>query len=173
MLRWMRVSFLDALHLVKHIKVFNKYTLVVKEFIYIIFDEANDLYSRKEDMYEDDAEILENGMKELNLKERSTQDEDEGTKDTEQEKNTEQEVLQRYSDLPKEWRYAHNHPRDLIIDDPSQGVRTRSSFRDTFNYLVFVPQIKSKYIEEAENDSNWILTMQEELNQFEKIISGY
>ena len=79
------------------------------------------------------------------------------------------EILsQRHSDLSKEWRYTHNHPRDLIKDDPSQGVRTRSSFRDTFDYLIFVSQIESKYIKEAENNSNWMLAMQEELNQFEK-----
>ena len=56
--------------------------------------------------------------------------------------------------LSKEWRYAHNHPRDLIIGDPSQGIRTRASFRDTFDYIIFISQIKPKNIEETENDSN-------------------
>ena len=41
-------------------------------------------------MFEDDTKILENEMMELNLKERSTQDEDEGTMDTKQEKDAEQ-----------------------------------------------------------------------------------
>ena len=62
-------------------RLFNKRTLVVEKSIHIIFDEANDLSSRKKDIFEDDTEILENKIKELNLKERSTQNGDEGTKD--------------------------------------------------------------------------------------------
>ena len=40
--------------------------------------------------------------------------------------------------------------------------------RNLNNCLAFVSQIESKTIEEAENDSNWIITMEEELNQFKR-----
>ena len=73
-------------------------------------------------------------------------------------------ITRKHSDLSKEWRYVHNHPKDLIIGDPSQGVRARASFRDTFDQLAFALQIEPKSIEEAENDSNWMIAMQEELN---------
>ena len=43
-----------------------------------------------------------------------------------------------HDDLSKEWKYAHNYPKVLIIDDPSQGVRTRSIFREIHNYLIFI-----------------------------------
>ena len=67
--------------------------------------------------------------------------------------------------LSKNWKYA-SHPKDLIIGDTSQGVRIRSSMRNLNNYLAFVSQIKLKTIEEAENDPNWIVAMEEELNHF-------
>ena len=41
------------------------------------------------------------------------------------------------------------------------SVRTRSSMRNMNNYLVFVSQIESKTIEEAKNDPNWIIAVEE------------
>ena len=79
-----------------------------------------------------------------------------------------EQVSKEHSELPKEWRFALNHPRDLIIGDPSQSIRTWSSFRDNLDYLAFVSQTEPSCIEEAENDPNWMLVMQEELNQFER-----
>ena len=65
-----------------------------------------------------------------------------------------EEVRKDYENLPREWRYVHHHPKDLIIGDPSQGVRTRSALRDSFDYLVFVSQVEPTCIEEAETDPN-------------------
>ena len=79
-----------------------------------------------------------------------------------------EEVSKDHGDLPREWRYVHHHPKDLIIGDSSQGVRTRSVLRDTFDYLVFVSQVEPTSIEEAESDPNWMMAMQEKLNQFER-----
>ena len=70
----------------KAYKIYNKCTLVVEESIHVIFDEASNPSLRKEDSIDDDTSILENGLKELNLEEKSTQREDEATKDVEQEK---------------------------------------------------------------------------------------
>ena len=39
-------------------------------------------------------------------------------------------VSKDHVDLPREWRYVASHLRDLIISDPSQSVRTRSSYRE-------------------------------------------
>ena len=60
------------------------------------------------------------------------------------------------------------HPKDLIIGDPSRGVKIRSTFRENHDYLVFVSQIESKTIEKIESNLNWLIAMQEELNQFER-----
>ena len=77
-------------------------------------------------------------------------------------------MKQKHHDLPKEWRYAYNHPKDFIIGDPSQDVRIRTTFRENHDYLTFISQIEPKIIEEAKSDPNWLIAMQEKLNQFEK-----
>ena len=42
------------------------------------------------------------------------------------------------SNLPKEWRYVHNHPTSLIIGDPSKGVTTRNSLKNIYRNLTFL-----------------------------------
>ena len=71
-------------------------------------------------------------------------------------------------DLPKDWKFVINHPQDQIIGNPSSRIRTRSSLRNIFNYLAFISQIEPKNINDALVDENWMLAMQEELNQFER-----
>ncbi|KAK8609283.1 hypothetical protein V6N13_061732 [Hibiscus sabdariffa] len=68
-----------------------------------------------------------------------------------------------------------SYPRELnyvkdgeILGDPSKGVTTRSSLRNTCNYVAFISCIEPKNIKEALNDDYWILAMQDELNQFER-----
>ena len=51
----------------KAFRVFNKRTLVVEKSIHVIFDETNDLPSKKSKDI-DDADLLIEGMKELILK---------------------------------------------------------------------------------------------------------
>ena len=147
--------------------MFNKRTLVVEESIHVVFDESNDLPSRKNEGV-DDADPLIEGMKEITLKDSATP-EDKDQEDEQNEKGEEiQEQPQGTNDLPKEWRYVHNHPKELIIGDPMHGVKTCSSLRDVLNHYAFVSQLEPKTFEEAENDHNWINAMQEELSQFER-----
>ena len=53
----------------------------------------------------------------------------------------------------------------MIIGDKTQGLRTRSSLRDVATYGL-VSEIEPKTIDEALSDNDWILAMEEELNQF-------
>ena len=46
-----------------------------------------------------------------------------------------------------------SHPKELIIGDTQQGVRTRSYLRHMTN-LDFISQIEPKNIKEAESDPN-------------------
>nr|CAN62159.1 hypothetical protein VITISV_041771 [Vitis vinifera] len=71
-------------------------------------------------------------------------------------------------DLPKDWKFVINYPQDQIIGNPSSGVRTRSSLRNICNNLAFISQIEPKNIKDALVDENWMISMQEELNQFER-----
>ena len=71
-------------------------------------------------------------------------------------------------DLPRDWKFAINHPQDQIIGNPSSGVRTRSSLGNICNNIVFISQIEPKNINDALVDENSMIAMQEELNQFER-----
>jgi len=75
--------------------------------------------------------------------------------------------VERIQLLPKDWRYATSHPKDLILGDVSKGVTTRSKLLDIYGHVAFLSHIEPKNILEAEGDSYWLLAMQEELNQFE------
>ena len=70
--------------------------------------------------------------------------------------------------LPKDWRYATNHPKDLIIGDVSKGVTTPSKLYDLCRHYAFISHIEPKNILEVEGDLYWLLAMQEKLNQSER-----
>ena len=55
----------------KTYRVFNKRILVIKESIYIVFDESNDKLFKKKDVLDDDARNLNNKMDDLTLKNHS------------------------------------------------------------------------------------------------------
>ena len=61
----------------------------------------NGLFLRKKDAIDDDVDILQNRMKELNLKEKPNQDGGEEIKDDE-ERNLEKSMNKEHDDLPKE-----------------------------------------------------------------------
>ena len=71
------------------------------------------------------------------------------------------------NELPKEWKYAKSHPQDLIIGDVSKEISTRSALQQAAN-CAFISQIVPKKVEEALEDEYWIMSMQAELNQFER-----
>ena len=50
----------------------------------------------------------------------------------------------------------------------SEGIRTRSSYRNIENQFSLISTIESKTIEEAIENESWIETIQEELNQFKR-----
>ena len=76
----MKVPFRDTHHPTRLI-VFNKRTYVVEEFIHVIFDEPNDLSSRKEDIANDDVGILDKTMKKLSIKDTLAHDDKEDNKE--------------------------------------------------------------------------------------------
>ena len=53
------------------------------------------------------------------------------------------------------------------MGDLEAGVRTRSATQNECLYYVFLSKMEPKKIEEALNDPDWVVDMQEELNQFE------
>ena len=61
--------------------------------------------------------------------------------------------------LSKDWRFASNHPKDLIIGDVSKGITTRSKLHDLYGHFAFISHIEPKNILEVEADSYWLLTI--------------
>jgi hypothetical protein len=64
-------------------------------------------------------------------------------------------------------RVQKNHPTDLIIGNPEQGITTRRS-NDVISNSCFVSLFEPKNVKEALTDEAWIEAMQEELNQFKR-----
>ena len=68
--------------------------------------------------------------------------------------------------LVKHGRISKDHPIGQIIGSPSKGVRTRSKHASFCEYHSFVSCIEPTSVEEALEDSDWVMAMQEELNNF-------
>jgi hypothetical protein len=61
-----------------------------------------------------------------------------------------------------------HHPIDHILGDISKGVTTRSQLANFCEHYSFVSSIEPFRVEEALQDSDWVLAMQEELNNFKR-----
>ena len=61
-----------------------------------------------------------------------------------------------------------NHPVDQILGDISKGVTTRSRLANFCEHYSFVSSIEPFGVEEALLDPDWVLAMQEELNNFKR-----
>ena len=57
---------------------------------------------------------------------------------------------------------------DQILDDISKGVTTRSRIANFCEHYSFVSSIELFRVEEALQDSDWVLSIQEELNNFKR-----
>nr|GEU53639.1 hypothetical protein [Tanacetum cinerariifolium] len=68
--------------------------------------------------------------------------------------------------------YAHDHPLEQVIGNPTQSVITRCQLESDGEMCMFaltVSRIEPKNIKEAMADSAWIESMQEELYQFDRL----
>jgi hypothetical protein len=61
-----------------------------------------------------------------------------------------------------------HHPVDQILGDISKGVSTRSRLANICEHYSFVSSIEPFRVEEALQDPDWVLAMQEELNNFKR-----
>ncbi|KAI3677816.1 hypothetical protein L6452_37086 [Arctium lappa] len=82
------------------------------------------------------------------------------------------EVVQDVIDpLPHTTKWTRSHPIHQIIGDPQASVSTRSRTA-TFNeclFTCFLSNIEPTKVYEALEDPDWIIAMQEELNQFDAL----
>jgi hypothetical protein len=59
-----------------------------------------------------------------------------------------------------------DHPVNSILSDIHKGVNTRSRVAHFSEHYSFVSSIEPYRVEDALRDSDWVLAMQEELNNF-------
>ncbi|KAH9657240.1 Integrase catalytic domain-containing protein [Citrus sinensis] len=145
----------------KAYRVYNKRTLVVEKSMHVTFDETNPSSTEKV--------IVDDNAEEEQQEEASNDNQEDAPSGIQKEHHEEPNAEQNEGTsetLPKEWRYVSSHPKDVILGDPSRGVTTRSSLRNTCEHTAFISQIEPKSFADAENDESWIMIMQEELNQF-------
>ena len=129
----------------KAYRIFNKRTLIVEESIHVVFNKSNSSSITKN--LDDDEDLLKSRINKIKLND---------DKNLKEQSNNHEETVRGPQDLslPKDWKYAGSHPKELIIRDITQEVRTRSSLRNINNYFTFVSQIEPKFIEETESDLN-------------------
>jgi hypothetical protein len=61
---------------------------------------------------------------------------------------------------------AKDHPIDQIMGDISKGVQTRSRVASFCQHYSFVSFHEPKHVDEALVDPDWVMSVQEELNNF-------
>ncbi|GJX99883.1 putative ribonuclease H-like domain-containing protein [Tanacetum coccineum] len=77
-----------------------------------------------------------------------------------------------YQVQPSTHIWTKDYPLDQVISDPSKPVMTRQGLHtdsEVCMYALTVSTIEPKNIKEAMADHSWIESMQDELNQFEKL----
>ena len=89
--------------------------------------------------------------------------------DQHQEQNHENEISSSSrSNLPLQRKCNKSHPFELIIGDANEGVKTRSATQNEYLYNNFLSQEEPKKVKDALQDPDYVIEMQEKLNQFER-----
>ncbi|GJW67139.1 retrovirus-related pol polyprotein from transposon TNT 1-94 [Tanacetum coccineum] len=93
-------------------------------------------------------------------------DEEEAIKVTEK-KNLENDIEDETLEIDEivNIKESRNHPLENVIGNLNQRT-LRSQARNQSNFFCFILTIEPKNVNEALTDKSWIITMQEELNQF-------
>jgi hypothetical protein len=95
------------------------------------------------------------------------EDNDQGGDDHDKDKEDEQEIQGQRPPHPRVHQaIQRDHPINSILGDIHKGVTTRSRVAHFCEHYSFVSSIEPYMVEVALKDSDWVLAMQEELNNF-------
>jgi hypothetical protein len=95
------------------------------------------------------------------------EDNDQGRDDNDQDKEDDQEERGQKPPHPRvHQEIQRDHLVNSILGDIHKGVTTRSRVAHFCEHYSFVSSIEPYRVEDALRDSDWVLTMQEELNNF-------
>jgi hypothetical protein len=95
------------------------------------------------------------------------EDNDQGGDKNNEDKEDDQEIQGQRPPHPRvQQAIQRDHPINSILSDIHKGVTTRSRVAHFCEHYSFVSSIEPYRVEDALRDSNWVLAMQEELNNF-------
>jgi hypothetical protein len=95
------------------------------------------------------------------------EDNDQGGDEVDQDKEDNQEIQGQRPPHPRVHQaIQRDHPVNSILGDIHKGVTTRSRVAHFCEHYSFVSSIEPYRVEDALRDSDWVLAMQEELNNF-------
>ncbi|KAL8155088.1 hypothetical protein AgCh_000465 [Apium graveolens] len=138
----------------KAYRVYNLRTNIVMESVHVVFDDKKIEGLQDEDFHE--------SLKFDNVEMICDDSDDEITHQDNYEASSSR------ANLPQQRKWTRDHPFKLIIDDASSRVQTWKVTQEKFLYNSFLSQEEPKKVEEALLHPDWVLAMQEELNQFER-----
>jgi len=70
--------------------------------------------------------------------------------------------------ISRSWKHQKSHPLDQIVTDLNSEVQTRSRLKNFCAFYAFFSLMEPKNVYEALTDSDWIVTLQDELHQFDR-----
>jgi hypothetical protein len=114
-------------------------------------------------------EEMAQGEEDQDQEDEPPQEEDinQGGDEDDQEKEDEQEVQDQRTPHPRVHQaIQRDHPVNSILGDIHKGVTTRSRVAHFCEHYSFVSSIEPYRIEDALRDPDWVVAMQEELNNF-------
>jgi hypothetical protein len=95
------------------------------------------------------------------------EDNDQGGYEVDQDKEDDQEIQgQRPAHLRVHQAIQRDHLVNSILGDIHKGVTNRSRVAHSCEYYSFVSSIEPYRVEDALRDSDWVMAMQKELNNF-------
>jgi hypothetical protein len=95
------------------------------------------------------------------------EDMDQGGDENNQDKEDDQEIRDQRPPHPRVHKaIQRDHPVNSILVDIHKGVTTRSRVAHFCEHYSFVSSIEPYMVEDALRDSDWVVAMQEELNNF-------
>jgi hypothetical protein len=97
------------------------------------------------------------------------EDNDQGGDEVDQNKEDDQEIQGQRPPHPRVHKaIQRDHTVNSILGDIHKGVTTRSRVTHFCEHYTFVSSIEPYRVEDALRDSDWVLAMQEELNNFSR-----
>ena len=132
-------------------RVYNKRLMIVGKSMHVEFNEINPKLQDQGSKNADDEDMLLE--KQSGIVNQSSEKEKQSTETTVD------------NNLPKEWIEPKVLSKDNIIDDINQGesIRGRLTY---YEHVAFVSQIESKNVNDSLSNSNWVIAMHNELNEF-------